>query len=219
MAKQKSTTKVCKNCGTEIPTYAKMCPNCFKKQGGGKAKIIIPLIAVAFVVCIIISSLFSSQPSNDDSYSQADTPSVTDNSNTDNKNNTYKIGDTVNISAIYGNYNLTIKNVKTSSQRNEFADKQPKKIVIIEYSYENIDCTQDITISSLYFHAYDNDGNLLENYPSTEVEMPNTISAGGKKTASFAVGLDSDTNIIKLQFYNVDYSDMAHPECAFNFEW
>lgn len=31
---EKSETKLCKYCQTEIPAKAKICPNCRKKQGG-----------------------------------------------------------------------------------------------------------------------------------------------------------------------------------------
>ena len=38
MKKEKPTTKLCKHCKTEIPYDAKVCPNCRKKQKGGKLK-------------------------------------------------------------------------------------------------------------------------------------------------------------------------------------
>ena len=137
--------------------------------------------------------------------------------NSSNKN--YKLGDTADVSATYGNYRLSFTDVVESDKRNEYADSQPERIVIVKYQYENVDCTQDITISYLYFRAYDSEGNLLNTYPSAETEHPNTISAGGKKTASVAYALNDDTNYIKLQFYNVDYSDMVHAECTFELEW
>lgn len=135
------------------------------------------------------------------------------------KNHIYKTGDTVDISASYGNYRLTIESVEETTKRNEFADEQPQRIVIVNYEYENIDCSQDITISHLYFHAYDKEGYLLDVYPSIETKSPNTISAGGKKKASIAYGLNSDEDYIKLQFYNVDYSDMSNPTCTYKLEW
>lgn len=131
---------------------------------------------------------------------------------------TYSVGKTATVKATYGMYSLTVTGVEEIQERNQFSDSQPKRVVLIHYAYENIDCTQDITISYLYFHVYDAEGNQLEVYPAT-VESPNTVSAGGKKTASVAYGLDSSTNSLKLQFYNVDYSDMSHPECTFNLGW
>jgi len=49
MSKEKSATKLCKHCKTEIPAGAKICPNCKKKQGG-----IVKWIVIGFVaICII----------------------------------------------------------------------------------------------------------------------------------------------------------------------
>lgn len=129
------------------------------------------------------------------------------------------LNEKVEIEASYGNYTLTIKSVAESTKRNDFAETQPKRIIIVEYDYENIDCTENITISYLYFHAYDSEGNLLNIYPSTEVKNSNLISAGGKTSASMAYGLESETDKIKLEFYNIDYSSMNKPVCTFDLEW
>ncbi len=53
MKKEKPTTKLCKHCKTEIPYDAKVCPNCRKKQKGGKLKWIL-IIAVAAVIALLI---------------------------------------------------------------------------------------------------------------------------------------------------------------------
>ena len=47
MKKEKPTTKLCKHCKTEIPYDAKVCPNCRKKQKGGKLKWILIIAVVA----------------------------------------------------------------------------------------------------------------------------------------------------------------------------
>lgn len=44
-------TKKCKHCKSEIPADAKVCPQCRKKQGGGKLK----WVAIIIVVLIVIS--------------------------------------------------------------------------------------------------------------------------------------------------------------------
>lgn len=54
MSKEKPTTKVCKHCKTEIPSNAKICPQCRKKQGPGGCLIAI----IVFVAIGIIGSCF-----------------------------------------------------------------------------------------------------------------------------------------------------------------
>ena len=50
MKKEKPTTKLCKHCKTEIPYDAKVCPQCRKKQKGGKLKWILLIIVLLFVI-------------------------------------------------------------------------------------------------------------------------------------------------------------------------
>ncbi len=178
-----------------------------------------PILAL-LLVAVMALSLVACGIDIDTTNSPSSDSSQTGNSDTGTSSKEkYKLGDTADVTATYGNYRLTFTEVVESDKRNEYADSQPERIVIVKYLYENVDCTQDITISYLYFRAYDSDGNLLDTYPSTEIEYPNTISAGGKKTASVAYALNDDTNYIKLQFYNIDYSDMSHAECTFELEW
>lgn len=50
MKKEKPETKLCKHCKTEIPYEAKVCPQCRKKQKGGKLKWIVIILLVLFVL-------------------------------------------------------------------------------------------------------------------------------------------------------------------------
>ena len=56
MKKEKPTTKLCKHCKTEIPYDAKVCPNCRKKQKGGKLKWILIIVVVAVIALLIYGS-------------------------------------------------------------------------------------------------------------------------------------------------------------------
>ena len=46
---EKSETKLCKYCQTEIPAKAKICPNCKKKQGGATKW----FVAVVIVIILL----------------------------------------------------------------------------------------------------------------------------------------------------------------------
>jgi RNA polymerase subunit RPABC4/transcription elongation factor Spt4 len=53
MKGEKRETKICKYCKTEIPTGAKVCPNCRKKQGGKLKWIFLAII----VICIAATAM------------------------------------------------------------------------------------------------------------------------------------------------------------------
>lgn len=54
---EKSNTKLCKYCQTEIPYKAKVCPNCRKRIKGGKLK----WVLLALIVVILIASYGNNQ--------------------------------------------------------------------------------------------------------------------------------------------------------------
>lgn len=116
----------------------------------------------------------------------------------------YSMGQKATINSSGGQYSVTIDSAKAGASRNEYADTQPKRVILINYSYENISCKQNITVDELYFHVYDASGKLLETYPSTDASNPSsTISAGKHNSASVAYGLDNSSNQITLELYDV----------------
>lgn len=62
MAKEKTTTKLCKHCKTEIQKKAKVCPQCQKKQGMGLAKKLL-----IFFLVIVLLGMFGGSDSESDS--------------------------------------------------------------------------------------------------------------------------------------------------------
>lgn len=115
----------------------------------------------------------------------------------------YVAGDTVTVDGSAGKYSVTINSATISKDQNEFADSQPGEIIIIDYSYANISCKDDISVSELYFHVYDSDGKALETYPASSVKGATSISAGKHSSASIAYGLDNKGKQITLELYDI----------------
>ena len=63
---EKSETKLCKYCQTEIPAKAKICPNCRKKQGGATKW----FVAVVIVVILLIA-IFGGNGENNDAVADS----------------------------------------------------------------------------------------------------------------------------------------------------
>lgn len=72
MSKEKPSTKICKHCKSEIPYGAKVCPQCRKKQKGGKLKWIILAAIVLVLVFVILGSGNSYKLSDDASNMSVD---------------------------------------------------------------------------------------------------------------------------------------------------
>lgn len=128
---------------------------------------------------------------------------------------TYKLNDDIYVTNNSGKYRVKFTNISETGYRNQFSDKEAKKVVIIEYEYENISLEDDLYISSIDFKLYDKENNQLETYPA-DIKYPGSISKGRKTTASVAYALNSDNNYMELEFYD---NMFLNANCKVVFEW
>ena len=102
----------------------------------------------------------------------------------------------------YGVYNMTIEGVRTTDQRNKFSKKDVKKVIYIDYTYENKSYEQsgrDLYVGSSSFQLMDDEGNLLDTYPvSDDNRRVKEIPVGGKCKASQAYGVTTDSKNVKV---------------------
>ncbi len=127
----------------------------------------------------------------------------------------FKIGDEIFIQNSEGEYKFTITGVEETNDRNQFAEKNPNRVIIISYSYENISQASDLYLSDMNFKAYDSDNNAMDTYPAS-VDYPDSISSGRKASGQMAFGLDSEKNYIELEFYDNMFMDS---DCKIILEW
>jgi hypothetical protein len=120
----------------------------------------------------------------------------------------FGINETVLIETSEGNYKLTITGISETKERNMFSDKDPAKVVIISYDYENIDYSDSVNISDFNFKVYDKGNNSLETYPA-DTKYSDTISPGRKASASVAYGLDNTENYIEIEFFDNMFSSKS----------
>ncbi|MEF9935342.1 MAG: DUF4352 domain-containing protein [Clostridium sp.] len=112
----------------------------------------------------------------------------------------YGIGETFSYK---GEYEVTIDKVYKTDKRNQFSDKQPKEVVIIEYSYKNISKKDPLFISSMSFKLFDGEGNALETYPVSGEGNAQTIPAGKTSKGNMAYGIDNGDSIEAYYYDNM----------------
>lgn len=100
-----------------------------------------------------------------------------------------------------GVYEVVINKVYTTSKRNQFSDKEAKKVIIIDYSYKNISKEDTLFISQMNFKAFDSKGNALDTYPVAGEHIPKAIPSGKTSKGSVTYVLN-EGNSIDLYFYN-----------------
>lgn len=169
------------------------------------------IIAMIAIIAVIINSGGDSTTTSTDAKTNSNQATE--------ENNTYKIGDTVTVHTNRGDYSLKFTGVRETSERNEYADEKPQRVVILEYEYKNISFDADVVVSYLYFRAYDKSGNTLTAYPDTSIKSTSNISQGKTATASCAYGLNSNENFVTVDFYDITMQSMSKAECTFNLTW
>lgn len=129
----------------------------------------------------------------------------------------YAIGETVNVKTDDGEYNITITGVTETADRNQFAEVEAQRVIIVSYTYENVSYEDDLYISEMNVKAYDKGNTKLETYPASERTYPDSISAGRNTSASMAFALNNDENYVELEYYDNMFNSKS--DCKFILQW
>jgi len=122
---------------------------------------------------------------------------------------TYKVGDTWTVDGLW---KLTFNSVTVTDERNQFSDKTPDQVVVLDYTYENLGYDgsyMDLYISSSDFKVVDENGNMGETYPAGANKYPQETPIGAKCVgAQEAYGLidESGKITVYVEKYDVDYT-------------
>jgi hypothetical protein len=100
-----------------------------------------------------------------------------------------------------GQWEFTINSVKTTKERNQFSDKKPAQVVIINYSYKNLGYSSKYM--DLYFSNFtvvDEKGEVADSYPANITSYPKQTPIGAScSNAQIAYGLANTSSTITIQ--------------------
>lgn len=149
--------------------------------------------------------------------SSSDSTSVSSNSDGSGETTIYHLNEDIYITKSTGKYRVKFTNIKETKERNRYSDKEAKRVIVIDYEYENIDQESDLYVSDVTnFKLYDKDNNVLETYP-VDIKYATSIGKGRKGSASVAYALNNDSNYIELEYYDNTWN--SSPDCKVIFEW
>lgn len=119
------------------------------------------------------------------------------------ENNKYKLKEAYYEKDDDGNKLMSVKinSLNTTKERNKFLNTKANKVILLEFTYENLDLSENLFISDSNFKVYDKEGNILESYPISSEKVAKSISKGKKCTASAAYALNSKSKDIIVEFY------------------
>lgn len=109
------------------------------------------------------------------------------------------------VTTVNGDYRLTITGARTTTERNENSESDPKQVVFLDFTYENISYQKrndmDFFLAQGDFVVADDEGNVLETY---NIKDPNRMiqetPIGGSCLASIAYGLEKNSKNLNVIF-------------------
>ncbi len=98
-------------------------------------------------------------------------------------------------------YSFKINKITEMTERNQFSDKNPAQVIMIDYTYTNIASSEDVYLSDIYFKVVDSAGNIGYTYPNSKTKYPQSIPLGVTCNAQMIFGLDNKSDTVKIYFY------------------
>lgn len=102
-------------------------------------------------------------------------------------------------------YSFKINKIAEMAERNQFSDKTPAQVILIDYTYTNIANEEDVFLGDIYFKVVDSAGKMGYTYPNSQTDYPQYTPVGATCKAQMIFGLDTKSNVVKLYFYKDAY--------------
>jgi len=105
-----------------------------------------------------------------------------------------------------GQWRLKVNNVTTTDERNEFSDKEPAQVVIIDYTYENLGYESDFQdLFMVPEKVIDSQKKMAEPYPASGKGDPQPTPPGAMtENATYVYGLNNEGGPITIIFEEYD---------------
>ncbi|HHY13724.1 MAG TPA: copper amine oxidase N-terminal domain-containing protein [Thermoanaerobacterales bacterium] len=106
-------------------------------------------------------------------------------------------------------YSFKINKITTMGERNEYSDLKPEQVLLIDYTYKNIDSPKEVYLSEIYFKVIDSKGKIGYSYPNSPTNYPQRIPVGASCDAQMIFGIDNKSDEITLNFYENMFKEVT----------
>lgn len=118
----------------------------------------------------------------------------------------YKVGDTWTVE---GQWEVTVTGISETSERNEFADKKPAAVYIVNFTWKNIGYKDAAgLLTGLFINMddsiVDSTGQMGYSYPGNITDYPKETPVGATCNGQVCIGVDNKGLPIKLNVTQYD---------------
>lgn len=173
-------------------------------------KKIVSYISLATLICLMLVFLCGCQSTSKVSSSSTSVqPQVKVDSS-----RKYGLNEEVTIKTSSSEYTLKITGIKETYERNEFSEKNPAQVFIIDYEYVNVKGSS-LYISDMDFKIIDADSEIGDTYP-VDYTYPKSVTEGVKCKASMALCVYNRSSNITLQYFDNFFN--STPDVVFSLD-
>ncbi len=123
--------------------------------------------------------------------------------------NTFKLGEIIEVTTAEGEYTITIDEIKKTKERNEYDQRKPEVVYEIKYTYSNISMDSTLYIDDYSFTLIDEQGNTGYSYPNFSDVYPSETVKGARSTAVMYQAAHKDSNKIILSYKDNMFNDVS----------
>jgi hypothetical protein len=114
--------------------------------------------------------------------------------------NTFKLGEIIEVDTEEGGYTITIDEIRKTEERNEYESRKPEAVYEIRYTYSNISMDSTLYIDDYSFTLIDEYGNTGYSYPNYSDIYPAETVKGARSTAVMYQAAHKDSDRILLSY-------------------
>ena len=120
----------------------------------------------------------------------------------------YKLNEEVVLGNDDTEYAVTITGIKEMKERNQFSDKNPGQVFLIDYTYKNKKGSE-LYISELNFTIIDQQGEVGDTYPNSITNYPKSVPVGASCKAQMVLCVNNKSDKVILQYKDNMFQDKA----------
>lgn len=179
-----------------------------------KKKKVLPIIAIVLSVIgiILCFSLGNSSTEVTKKQGQASSSST---ANEQKEEKVYGLNDEITIKNGDEEYTLVITGFKETQKRNQYSDKNPAQVFVIDYTYKCINSKDSLFVSDMDFKLIDAQGEIGDTYPGDIASYPKSITSGTTCKAQMVLCVNNKSDKVKLQFFDNPFNNK--PDAVFEF--
>ena len=123
----------------------------------------------------------------------------TNNTNEKEENKTYDLNEEVTVETFNSKYTIVINSISEMTERNQFSDKNPAQVFLIDYTYKNIS-GDELYISEMNFQILDEQNEIGYTYPNSVTNYPQSIPEGATCKAQMILAINNHSNKLRLNY-------------------